>query len=131
MRAHPVTELRPPLLKTKISVPRLPGEFIHRPRLTDRINQGVKVPLTLLIAPAGFGKTNLLIEWTRTTNLPVAWLTIDGDDNELSRFIRYVIGALQTVELGLGEEALDLLQSSQDDGWKTGLTLLINELATF
>lgn len=131
MSSHPVTELSSPLLRTKISVPRLPGEFIHRPRLTERIHQGVKGPLTLITAPAGFGKTNLLIEWTRETNLPVAWLTIDSDDNELSRFIRYAIGALQTVEPGLGEEALalDLLQSSQDDGWKTGLTLLINELS--
>ena len=129
MLSHPVTELRPPLLKTKISVPPLPGDFIHRPRLTDRINQGVKGPLTLLTAPAGFGKTNLLIEWARETNLPIAWLTIDSDDNDLSRFISYAIGALQTVEPGLGEEALDLLQSSPIDGWKIGLTLLINELS--
>ncbi len=131
MLSHPVTELRPPLLKTKISVPRLPGEFIHRPRLTDRINQGVKCPLTLINAPAGFGKTNLLTEWTRQTNLPVAWLSIDSDDNDTGRFIRYAIGALQTVVPGFGEEALalDLLQSPQGDGWKMGLTLLINELA--
>jgi len=53
MSSRPVTEFSTPLLKTKISVPRLPGEFIHRPRLTDRINQGVKGPLTLLTAPAG------------------------------------------------------------------------------
>lgn len=131
MLSRPVTELRPLLLKTKISVPRLPGEFVHRPRLTDRINQGVKSSLTLLSAPAGFGKTHLLIEWTRETNLPVAWLTIDSDDNEIGRFINYTIGALQTVEPGLGEEALDLLQSSQSDGWKIGLTLLINELSAF
>jgi len=131
MLSHPVTELRPPLLKTKISIPRLPGEFIHRPRLTDRINQGVKCPLTLLTAPAGFGKTNLLVEWTRETDLPVAWLSIDSDDNNPSRFIRYAIGALQTVAPGFGEEALalDLLQSPQGDGWKIGLTLLINELS--
>ena len=131
MLSHPVTELRPPLLKTKISVPRLPEEFIHRPRLTDRINQGMKYPLTLINAPAGFGKTNLLIEWTRETDLPVAWLSIDSDDNDSSRFIRYAIGALQTVAPGFGEEALalDLLQSPQGDGWKTGMILLINELS--
>ncbi len=129
MPSHPVTELRPPLLKTKISIPRLPGEFVHRPRLTERIHQGVKGSLTLLAAPAGFGKTNLLIEWAKETTLPVAWLTIDSDDNDISRFIRYVIGALQTLEPGLGEEAVDLLASSKDDGWKTGLTLLINELS--
>jgi len=129
MPAHSDTELRPPLLKTKISIPRLPGEFIHRPRLTERIHQGVKGSLTLLAAPAGFGKTNLLIEWAKETTLPVAWLTIDSDDNDLNRFIRYVIGALQTIEPGLGEEALGLLESSNEDGWKIGLTLLINELS--
>ena len=131
MLPNPVTDLRPPLLKTKISVPRLPGEFVHRPRLTERINQGVKGPLTLLTAPAGFGKTNLLIEWTRQTALPVAWLTVDSDDNDTSRFIHYAIGALQTLVPGFGEEALalDLLQSPQGEGWKMGLTLLINELA--
>jgi ATP/maltotriose-dependent transcriptional regulator MalT len=87
--------------------------------------------INIQAAPAGFGKTNLLIEWTKETPLPVAWLTLDGDDNELSRFIRYAIGALQTVEPGLGEEALalDPLQSPQGDGWKIGLTLLINELS--
>src|SRR5574339_906468 len=131
MLSNPVTELRPPLLKTKLSVPRLPGQFIHRPRLTERIEQGVKGPLTLLTAPAGFGKTNLLIEWTTKTDLPVAWLSIDNDDNDTSRFIRYAIGAMQTLVPGFGEEALalDLLQSPQGDGWKMGLSLLINELA--
>jgi ATP/maltotriose-dependent transcriptional regulator MalT len=129
MLSQPHTQVQAPLLKTKISIPRLPGEFIHRPRLTDRIHQGVKCPLTLITAPAGFGKTNLLIEWARETDLAVAWLTLDRDDNELSRFVRYAMGALQTVEARLGEEALDLLQSSQGDGWKIGLTLLINELS--
>ncbi len=86
MLSQPDTQVQAPLLKTKISIPRLPGVFIHRPRLTDRIHQGVKCPLTLITAPAGFGKTNLLIEWTRQTELPVAWLTLDRDDNELSRF---------------------------------------------
>ena len=108
MLSRPVTEPRPPLLKTKISVPRLPEEFIHRPRLTARISQGVKCPLTLISALAGFGKTNLLIEWTRETTLPVAWLTIDSDDNDTGRFIRYAVGALQTIEPGFGEEALAL-----------------------
>ncbi len=131
MPSHPNTELKPPLLTTKISIPRLPGEFVHRPRLTRRIDQGVKSPLTLLTAPAGFGKTNLLVEWTTKTDLPVAWLSIDNDDNDASRFIRYAVGAVQTVVPGFGEEALalDLLQSPQGDGWKMGLTLLINELA--
>ena len=123
------TLTEPPLLRTKFSIPQIPSGTISRPRLTEKIHRGVEGPLTLLAAPAGFGKTQLLIEWTKQTRLPVAWLTIDSDDNDLSRFIRYVIGALQTLEPGLGEEAVDLLASSKDDGWKTGLTLLINELS--
>jgi LuxR family transcriptional regulator, maltose regulon positive regulatory protein len=88
----------------------------------------VKGPLTLLAAPAGFGKTHLLLEWAKETRLPVAWLTLDSDDNDLSRFFRYLIGALQTLEPGLGEEALDLLQSPRAVAG-SGLTLLINELS--
>jgi LuxR family maltose regulon positive regulatory protein len=84
--------------------------------------------LTLLAAPAGFGKTHLLIEWAKETNLPVAWLTLDSDDNDLSRFFRYLIGALQTLEAGLGEEALVYTQSSKGGGLEVGLTLLVNEL---
>jgi LuxR family transcriptional regulator, maltose regulon positive regulatory protein len=118
-----------PLLRTKISVPHIPPDFVHRPRLTERIDRGVIGPLTLLAAPAGFGKTNLLTEWTEQTDLPVAWLTIDSDDNELSRFFRYLIGALQILEPRLGEEALDFIQSTRDSGVEVGLTLLINEIA--
>ncbi len=130
MLSNPISEINPPLLRTKISVPRLPGEFIRRPRLTERIDQGVKGPLTLLAAPAGFGKTHLLIEWMRETSLPIAWLTLDSDDNDLNRFYRYLIGALQTLEAGLGEEALDLLQASKGSGLEVGLTLLINEFSS-
>ncbi len=129
MSSYPDTDLRLPLLKTKISVPRLPGKFTHRPRLTERIKQGVKGPLTLLSAPAGFGKTHLLIEWTKETELPVAWLTVDSSDNDLSRFFRYLISALQTVQPGLGEEGLEFIQSSKGGGLEIGLTLLINELS--
>jgi LuxR family maltose regulon positive regulatory protein len=85
--------------------------------------------LTLLAAPAGFGKTHLLLEWAKETRLPVAWLTLDSDDNDISRFFRYLIGALQTLEAGLGEEAKDYTQSSTDGGLEVGLTLLINELS--
>jgi LuxR family maltose regulon positive regulatory protein len=118
-----------PLLHTKISPPQIPGKFVHRHRLTGRINQGVEGPLTLLAAPAGFGKTHLLVEWVHETDLPIAWLTVDSDDNDLSRFFRYFIGALQTVEPGLGEEALEFIQFTGGSKMEVGLTLLINELS--
>jgi LuxR family maltose regulon positive regulatory protein len=118
-----------PLLHTRISPPQIPSKFVHRPRLTGRLHQGVQGSLTLLAAPAGFGKTHLLIEWTKETRLPIAWLTVDSDDNDLSRFFRYLIGALQTVHAGLGEETLEFIQFTGGHKLEVGLTLLINELS--
>ena len=130
MPIRPSTLTEPPLLRTKISIPQIPLGSINRPRLTEQVHRGVEGPLTLLAAPAGFGKTLLLLEWAKETRLPVAWLTLDSDDNDLSRFFRYLIGALQTLEAGLGEEAKDYTQSSTGGGLEVGLTLLINELST-
>src|SRR5512139_2102855 len=125
------TLTEPPLLQTKISIPQIPSGSISRPRLIKQIQSGVEGPLTLLAAPAGFGKTQLLLEWAKETPLPVAWLTLDSDDNDLSCFFRYLIGALQTLKPGLGEEAMDFNQSSTGGGLEVGLTLLINELTPF
>ena len=97
--------------------------------MTDRINQGVKGPLTLLAAPAGFGKTQLLAEWAAQGSFSVAWLTLDREDNDLGRFFRYFVCALQMVDSQLGEETLDFIQSTQSSGLEMGLTLLINELS--
>ncbi len=129
MPLDPSQNIEQPLLKTKISIPRIPPEFVHRSRLTERINRGVRGPLTLLSAPAGFGKTNLLVEWTAETSLSVAWLTLDGDDNDLVRFFRYLTSAFQTVEPRLGEEALDIIQTTKGSGLEMGLTYLINEIS--
>ena len=123
------TLVEPPLLRTKISIPQIPSGTLIRPRLTEMINSSVEGPLTLLAAPAGFGKTHLLIEWTKQTRLPVAWLTLDSDDNDLSRFFRYLIGAIQGLEVWLGKNALDFNQSSTGGGLEVGLTLMINELS--
>ena len=117
-----------PILKTKISIPVISAEFVHRSRLEERLNQGVRGPLTLLSAPAGFGKTHLLADWASGATLSIAWLVLDTEDNGLPRFFRYLIGALQQIDPHLGEEALDLLQSSGSDQVESGLSLLINEL---
>ena len=124
------TQFEQPLLRTKISIPQTPSEFVQRPRLTERINQGVKGPLTLLTASAGYGKTNLLIEWAKNThNLP-AWLTLDRQDNDLVHFFRYLVAALQSLEPQVGDEALEFIQSTKGSGLEVGLTLLINEITT-
>jgi LuxR family maltose regulon positive regulatory protein len=129
MAISPSTLTELPLLRTKISIPQIPSGAISRLRLTEWINRSVKGPLTLLAAPAGFGKTHLLVEWTKQTPLPVTWLTLDSDDNDLNRFFRYLIGALQNLEARLGEDALGFTQSSGGGGLEVGLTLLINELS--
>ncbi|HVP21018.1 MAG TPA: LuxR C-terminal-related transcriptional regulator [Anaerolineaceae bacterium] len=124
-----------PLLRTKITIPPLPPDFVSRPRLTEQIERGVRGPLTLLCAPAGYGKTNLLVEWARGTKYRVVWLTFDSSDNIQGRPFRYLIGALQTLEPHLGEEALDFLESIIGSGAITGsaveigLTQLINEIS--
>jgi len=123
-----------PLLKTKITIPPLPVGYVARPRLTEMIERGAKGPITLLSAPAGYGKTNLLVEWARSTRLQVAWVTFDSADNDQDRMFRYVIAALQTLEPHLGDEALDFIQSIKGSGTYThaaieiGLAHLINEL---
>jgi LuxR family maltose regulon positive regulatory protein len=120
---------RQPLLITKISPPLIPAVFVQRQRLIDRLNQGVRRPLVLVNAPAGFGKTNLLVDWFQQSAWPAAWLTLDAEDNDLTRLFRYLIYALQQIKPDLGAETLDLIQSTRASGIEMGLTLLINELS--
>jgi LuxR family maltose regulon positive regulatory protein len=86
-----------PLLATKLFVPPARPQWVARPRLIERIRAGIAShhKLTLLSAPAGFGKTTLLGEWAHTCGLPCAWLSLDQDDNDLARFLAYLLAALQ------------------------------------
>lgn len=130
MSSEPVSTPEIPLLRTKFSVPLIPAEFVHRPRLVERIHRGVKGPLTLLSAPAGFGKTNLLVEWVMQSPLSVAWLTLDREDNDLVRFFRYLTSALQEIDPQLGDETYEFIQSTKGSSLEVALTLLINEIST-
>jgi LuxR family maltose regulon positive regulatory protein len=118
-----------PLLSTKFAVPLISPEFVPRPRLVERLNEGAAGPLTLLAAPAGFGKTSLLAQWAQQSPLAIAWLTLDAEDNDRSRFARYFVRALQSASPGLGEEALEYFLSMKSGGNELALTLLINEIA--
>jgi len=98
-----------PILSTKLFVPPLRSELVPRPHLIERLNEGLgddrgfNRKLTLLSAPAGFGKTTLLCEWIAARQRPAAWLSLDEGDNDLPRFLSYVVAALQTVApLGKG-----------------------------
>jgi LuxR family maltose regulon positive regulatory protein len=116
------------LLRTKISIPTSRPGSVRRPRLTSRINEGVKGPLTLLCAPAGFGKTQLLAEWAAQSSTPIAWLTLSPEDNDNVRFFRYLSSAFQELEPRLSEAILDYLQTVESNRLEMAI-LLINEIS--
>lgn len=118
------------LLQTKLHTPALRPTLVARPRLLTKVNAGLKGKLTVVAAPAGFGKTTLICDWLHQTTVPAVWLSLDAGDNELNRFLRYVIGALQSAQPTLGQEALTLLQLLQPALVEEVLTVLLNDLAT-
>jgi LuxR family maltose regulon positive regulatory protein len=122
-----------PLLSTKLFVPPLRPELVPRPRLIERLNAGMDRKLTLVSAPAGYGKTTLLSEWIHQGGteraLPIAWLSLDEADNDPTRFLSYLIGAAQSLAPHLGQDLLSALQSPEPPRVEVVLTSFINELA--
>src|SRR5437763_1730033 len=119
-----------PRLSTKLHRPLPRTQLVHRPQLAARLTQGVMGPLTLVSAPAGFGKTTLLAQWLAESGMPVAWLSLEAGDNEPVRFLSYLIAALHTLDPHLGAGALTLLQMPQPAAAETVLTLLTNDVAS-
>ena len=122
---------RDPLLATKLHVPRLRAQLVQRSRLTERLQYGVEGTLTLISAPAGYGKSVLLAQWLAESAMPVAWLSLGSEDNEPTRFLSYVISALQTLDSRLGMTALSLLHTGQPIPLETVLALLSNDIASY
>lgn len=118
------------LLKTKLYIPPAPSELVSRPRLLERLDAGLRRKLTLISAPAGFGKTTLLSEWISQSPVRAAWVSLDEGDNDPVRFLTYFIAALQTIEPDFGQTALAVLQAShaQPPPVEGILTSLINDL---
>ena len=102
-----------PILATKLYIPRLRPHVVIRPRLIERLNEGLHRKLTLIAAPAGFGKTTLVSAWAEGIERPVAWLSLDDQDNDPTRFLRYLVAALQTIAADVGEGVVGALQSPQ------------------
>ncbi len=100
-----------------------------RPRLIEKLNNNLEGKLTLISAPAGFGKTTLICEWIANCERPTAWLSLDEDDNDIVRFLTYLVTAVQTVAPNIGEEVLGMLQN-REQSTETLLTVLINEITT-
>ena len=120
-----------PLLETKLYIPKWRPGLVSRPRLIECMHQGIERKLTLVSAPAGFGKTTLLAEWLAATpeiERSVGWVSLDRSDNDPAIFWAYVIAALRNFQPGLGATALSLLNSPQPQPIESVLTTLINEI---
>ena len=120
-----------PLILTKLYIPPHRSNLVQRPHLIERLNEGLTLghKLTLLTASPGFGKTSLLSEWLANCGRPAAWLSLDKGDNDLIRFLVYLVTAIQTVTEKFGEGVLSSLQSPQTPSTESVLTALLNNLA--
>ena len=121
-----------PLLATKLYLPPLRRSVVLRPRLVERLDDGLAAGhrLTLVSAPAGFGKTTLVGEWVAGCGRPVAWLSLDDGDSDPGRFLAYLVAALQTVAPGIGEGISTVLQSPEPPPLESTLTALLNDITT-
>lgn len=116
------------LIHTKLRLPAPRLNLVMRPRLQEQIVQGLCGPLTLIVAPAGFGKTTLVASCITSCGMPAAWLSLDKDDNQAGRFLNYVIAALHETDNSIGSEAAQLMEGRQQPPPEVVLTSLINDL---
>ena len=126
-----------PILATKLYIPPPRPKVVTRTRLIERLNEGLHRKLTLISAPAGFGKTTLASEWIAALTpspvgdepkVKVAWLSLDDGDIDPARFLTYFISALQTISVNIGTKVMGLLQSPQPPPHELILTTLLNEV---
>jgi LuxR family transcriptional regulator, maltose regulon positive regulatory protein len=119
-----------PILTTKLYIPPPQPKVVLRPRLIERLNEALHRKLTLISAPAGFGKTTLLSEWIAGCEIPAAWLSLDEGDDDRTRFLAYLVAALQRIAPNIGEGVLGVLQSPQPPPTESILTALLNDIDT-
>jgi LuxR family maltose regulon positive regulatory protein len=120
-----------PLISTKIHIPPLRAGSLQRSRLVEHLNQGLECKLTLVSAPAGYGKTTLLNCWIRSIAEPAAWLSLDKRDGDLASFLSYLVATLQTIDPAIGLAIPDMLQLPRPEPTNAVLTTLINDIASF
>ncbi len=116
-------------LSMKLVAPPRRESVLDRAHLLERLDAAASLPLTLVCAPAGFGKTTLLVEWLARSAAPAAWLAVDSADNDPTRFWTYVVTALQHLEPSVGASALGLLQARHGAPLEVVLTELVRDLA--
>jgi LuxR family transcriptional regulator, maltose regulon positive regulatory protein len=119
-----------PILATKLYIPPSRPKVVLRPRLIERLNVGLHRKLTLISAPAGFGKTTLVSEWISNCNQPVVWISLDQGDKDPARFLTYLVIALQMIDANIGKKLLSALQSPRSPAIEPILTSLLNEITS-
>ena len=129
------SQMSPPLLKTKLHIPRQRPDTVSRSRLIQQLNERLQRKLTLIVAPAGYGKTSLTTEWIHTLQVEdtfrnrITWLYLEEADSEPIRFLSYMIAALQQVAPEIGGSALRLFEMAQTPPITAVLNELINDLS--
>lgn len=116
------------VLATKLFAPPPRPELVPRPRLVERLNEASKVKLTLVSAPAGFGKTTLVSSWSAASTLPIAWLSLDEDDRDPLRFLQHVVWALKGIAAEVGDETTALVDSPRNLPVDQLVTRVVNDL---
>lgn len=117
-----------PILKTKLYIPLSHQAIVNRDRLISRLDQGVQRPLTLISSPVGSGKTTILVDWAKHSQMPIAWISLDNGDSDPTRFLTYLILAIDSLYDGVGGDCLAMLQTFQPLPWELTLTQFIIQL---
>src|SRR3954447_23404811 len=118
-----------PVITTKLFVPALGTRPIERPRLFQRLAGAMDARLSLVVAPAGWGKSTLVAQWLRGVGVPSGWLSLDAADGDVTRFWRYFLLAVQQADVHVGSTALRQLDAAGADVERDVLPVLVNELA--
>jgi LuxR family maltose regulon positive regulatory protein len=117
------------LLTTKLYIPQAAPEFVPRPHLTARLNKGLARKLTLVSAPAGFGKSTLVADWLAESGRSAAWFSLDEGDNDPARFWTYLIAAIQAVHPDVGREAREIVGAPQLRSAEPAVVSLLNDIS--
>src|SRR5207247_766051 len=117
------------LLQTKLHIPVVRARMVSRPRLTNRLIEGIDGKLSLVSAPAGSGKTTLICDFIGKINRPVAWISLDSGDNDPIRLFKYFIAAIRTINPEMGDKAESVLESGKSPQLETSATILLTDIA--
>ncbi|HEU5346994.1 MAG TPA: AAA family ATPase, partial [Ktedonobacterales bacterium] len=115
------------LLATKLQIPPQPHHAVQRARLTAALEQGIsRYKLVLIAAPPGYGKTTFLAQWAHSSRFSIAWLSLSQEDNDLDRFLRYLLAGWQEIQPGISDSHLALLLGSVSPDSQAVLSAFIN-----